>query len=167
MLKVGDIILYDYYDKSLPWWQKVFYKLQSWFDRGRAHHSAIYIGDGKILDTQINVGVRIRKYYKYEGKQKIYRVLSKYNTNSKEVSYSINKYYEKHKELPYSIKDYIKVIFYKIFKLKLILKNSPVEDICSGLVYEIYKNLGFDKKLILTPNDFQRTDFLYTIKDWD
>lgn len=167
MLNVGDIILYDYYDKSLPLWQRAFYKIQSWFDLGKAHHSAIYIGDGKILDTQYGRGVRIRKYYKHEGKQKIYRVLSKYQTTPKEISYSINKYYEKHKEKPYSMKDYIKVILYKIFRLKFILRNSPIEDICSGLVYEIYKDLGFDKKLILTPNDFQRTDFLYVIKDWE
>lgn len=165
MLEIGDVVLYDYYDKSLKWYYKLYYKIQQWFDRGRAHHSAIYIGDGKILETMTYSGVRIRPYYSDEGQQLILRVLENERPSNDEFELSIDKYYKKHKNKKYSRIDFTKAILYKIFKLKFILENSPIEDICSGLVYEIYKDLGF-KKLIVTPNDFSRSKHFYVIKNW-
>lgn len=168
-LRVGDILLYDLDSKG---W---VFKLQSWMDCGRANHSAIYVEDGKVLHTTIDRGItemfKIDSNFFKENNVKIVR-LKRGTRNRKLLRRSIIKYIKNNIGKRYSFIDLgyaaVKSIIYKMTwgKIDLPMISIVERDICSELVYEIYKGAGYNIEGV-TPNDLDRENIFYTIKDYE
>lgn len=141
-----------------------------WFSGGDVSHSALYVGNGKVIEALIE-GVRLKnisRYYKDNYTITVRRIpnLTEEQANKmKEYAYSrINKKYDK--------KQFITLAFYFILdklgiKHERIVWDSNDQDICSELCNDAAKFAGRkisnQKDSVITPQDLLVTGRMKTV----
>ena len=175
-LKVGDIVNFSW--KANSWWLRIFWKLQRTFDRTKSVHSALYIGDNKLLE--MNTKLEIRNIGNISASKNVRLLRVKTDKTEKDVLKAVEQYVKNKGGLGLSYPEYELVevginTFFEGFLDFVTGKdvNIPIiadgkADICSTLVSEVWKLAGVDlqKGKNVTPGDLERSNKTYIIKDY-
>jgi hypothetical protein len=121
-------------------------KIIRFFDKGKFSHVAIAVSDSEVIETNWNMRSKIVKFYYTD-----YEIVSINLTDNQRNQVPVVA-----KKLEGRMYDYVQVLGY-IFKSRL---NNPHHLICSELVYNVLRGVGYikdDSLRDITPNE------LYTI----
>lgn len=174
IIQPGDVLLVE--------GKQRFSKAIKYLTQSNWSHSAIYIGDEKLIEADLKEGVRIiplQKYMEYHTRICRPKNLSKADENA--ILNFVNSKIGGQYDIEH-VSELLKIALNPRLNLRKVLKNlgssDPTEVICSSLIADAFqsihypilpikKELGGYHKInptLITPSDFDLSPYFYIIK---